>query len=87
MNLEDKFVQVIKENEGIIYKVASIYTHEREDMADLYQEIILQLWKAWKSFRNESKLSTWMYRIAMNTAITRIRKEKRKTICHCWRTR
>jgi len=80
MSLEDKFVQVIKENEGIIYKVASIYTREREDQHDLYQEIILQLWRAWKSFRNESKISTWMYRIAMNTAITRVRKDKRKTV-------
>jgi len=78
MNLEDKFVQVIKENEGIIYKVASVYARKREDQNDLYQEIILQLWKAYGSFRAESKISTWMYRIAMNTAITHTRKGKRK---------
>lgn len=77
MDLEDKFVHVIKEHEGIIYKVARIYTDVREDQNDLYQEIILQLWKAWKNFREDSKVSTWMYRIAMNTAITYMRKGKR----------
>lgn len=77
MHLEDRFVQVIQEHEGIIYKVARIYTHAPEDQNDLYQEIILQLWKAWKKFREDAKVSTWMYRIAMNTAITYMRKRKR----------
>lgn len=78
MDQEEKFVQVIRENEGIIYKVSSIYAQAREDRLDLYQEIVLQLWKAWKKYRGEAKVSTWMYRVAMNTGITYIRKQKKR---------
>ncbi|MEM6802224.1 MAG: sigma-70 family RNA polymerase sigma factor [Bacteroidota bacterium] len=78
MNPEDTFIASLRQHEGIIYKVSSIYAREPEDRYDLYQEIILQLWKAWGSFKKQSKLSTWMYRIAMNTAITYIRKQKRR---------
>lgn len=51
-------------------------THD--DQQDLFQEIICQLWKSYDSFRNESQFSTWMYRVAVNTAIVFLRKEKRK---------
>ncbi|MEL6257201.1 MAG: sigma-70 family RNA polymerase sigma factor [Bacteroidota bacterium] len=78
MDQERKFVQIIRENEGLIYKVSSIYAQAREDRLDLYQEIVLQLWKAWKKYRGEAKVSTWMYRVAMNTGITYIRKQKRR---------
>lgn len=78
MSLEAQFIQLIKENEGVIFKITSIYTRNQADQHDLYQEIVLQLWKAFGSFRNESKISTWMYRVAMNTAITRLRKDKKK---------
>ena len=78
--MQDKkeFVRVIQENEALIYKVSKVYTNSREDERDLYQEIVYQLWKSFGSFRNESKLSTWMYRIALNTAISNLNKEKRK---------
>ncbi|WP_103068172.1 RNA polymerase sigma factor [Aquimarina sediminis] len=78
MNKEYEFIQVIKDNEGVIFKITTIYTDNQEDQKDLYQEIVYQLWKAYDSFRGDSKISTWMYRVGLNTAITRLKKEKRK---------
>lgn len=78
MDREDEFVRVIKKNEGLIFKITTIYTDNREDQQDLYQDIVYQLWKSFDSFRGESKLSTWMYRIALNTALTHIKRNKRK---------
>ena len=78
MTDKTEFVRVIQENEALIYKVSKVYSNSREDEQDLYQEIVYQLWKSFSSFRNESKVSTWMYRIALNTAISNLNKEKRK---------
>lgn len=78
MQKKDKFVEIIKEHEGIIFKITSVYSTDKEDQKDLYQEIVYQLWKYFDSFRNESKFSTWMYRVALNTSITHSKKEKRK---------
>ncbi len=69
MSKEEKFIQLIKENEGIIYKITRIYSNNENDLKDLYQEVVYQLWKAYHNFRGESKISTWMYRIALNTAL------------------
>ena len=77
MNKENEFIRIIKENESIIFKITTIYTDNKEDQQDLYQDIVYQLWKSFDSFRNESKFSTWMYRIALNTALTRIKKKKK----------
>ena len=74
---EREFIRVIKENEGIIFKITIVYSRDADDQQDLYQEIVYQLWKSFDSFRNESKVSTWMYRIALNTAIAHLEKEKR----------
>jgi len=76
--LEKEFLQIITENQGIIHKVCSVYCDLDEDRRDLFQEILAQLWKSYPSFRNESKFSTWMYRVALNTAITSFKKDKRK---------
>jgi RNA polymerase sigma factor (sigma-70 family) len=76
--LEKKFVKIISENQGIIHKVCSIYCDSEEDRRDLFQEILAQLWKSYPSFRSESKFSTWMYRVALNTAITSFKKGKRQ---------
>src|SRR5580704_8630073 len=73
-----EFIGIIQENAGLIYKTAKLYTNSKEDEQDLYQEIVYQLWKSYPSFRAEAKISTWMYRIAMNTAIAHLNKEKRK---------
>ena len=77
MQHKKEFITAIKENEGVIFKVTSIYCANKEDQKDLYQEIVYQLWKSFPSFRNDSKISTWMYRIALNTSITHLKKEKR----------
>ncbi len=76
--MEKEFLQIITENQGIIHKVCSIYCDLEEDRRDLFQEIIVQLWKSYPSFRSESKFSTWMYRVALNTAITTFKKDKRQ---------
>jgi RNA polymerase sigma-70 factor (ECF subfamily) len=78
MQNKNEFVRAIQENEALIYKVSRVYSNSREDEQDLYQEIVYQLWKSFGSFRHESRLSTWMYRIALNTAISNLNKEKRK---------
>ena len=78
MDSKKEFIEIIKENEGLIYKVTKVYSYSKEDEQDLYQEIVYQLWKSFSSFRNESKISTWMYRIALNTSIAHLNKEKRK---------
>jgi RNA polymerase sigma-70 factor (ECF subfamily) len=75
---KDSFISMISSNQGIIHKVCGIYCNTAEDREDLFQEIIAQLWKSMKSFRAESKISTWMYRVALNTAITHFKKDKRR---------
>lgn len=78
MEKKDRFTQAIKEHEALIYKVSLLYTNSFQDREDLYQEIVFQLWKSFDSFNELSKLSTWMYRVAMNTAIYHLKKSKRK---------
>jgi RNA polymerase sigma factor (sigma-70 family) len=78
MDSQTEFIRIIQENEGLIYKVTKVYTNSKEDGQDLFQEIVYQLWKSFGSFRNESKISTWMYRIALNTAIAHLNKAKSK---------
>lgn len=74
--MEKSFLKIVDEHQGIIYKVCKMYRDSREDQEDLFQEIVLQLWKSFPKFREESKVSTWMYRIALNTAIATFRKNK-----------
>ena len=76
--MEREFLQIIKENQGIIHKVCNIYCDDHEDRNDLFQEIVAQLWKSFPTFRKESKFSTWMYRVALNTAITTFKRSKRR---------
>lgn len=74
---EKEFAQLIKDNQGLIIKVSRLYTHSPEDEQDLFQEIVLQLWRSYGSFKGQSKISTWMYRVALNTAITLFRKKNK----------
>lgn len=76
--MEKEFIRMINTHRGIIYKVCNLYYYKDEDRKDLFQEIVLQLWKSFPSFRGESKQSTWMYRVALNTAITIFRKDKKR---------
>ncbi|MEO8237373.1 MAG: RNA polymerase sigma factor [Flavobacterium sp.] len=75
---EQEFLKRIESHKGILYKVSKMYMDNSDDQQDLFQEIICQLWKSYDSFRNESQFSTWMYRVAVNTAIIFLKKEKRK---------
>ena len=75
--LEHKFVTELENNQNIVHKVCSLYTNNRDSHNDLFQEITIQLWRAYPKFRGEAKFSTWMYRVALNTAITLYRKSKR----------
>ena len=68
----------LENNQNIVHKVCTLYTNDRDSHKDLFQEITIQLWKAYPKFRGDSKFSTWMYRVALNTAITLYRKSKRK---------
>lgn len=76
-DLEDKFVRHLEKNQNIVHKICRIYTNDQASHKDLFQEITIQLWKAFPKFRGDSKFSTWMYRVALNTAITLYRKKKR----------
>ncbi|CAM3586176.1 RNA polymerase sigma factor [Elizabethkingia occulta] len=74
---EKDFSKLVKENQGLIIKVARMYTNTPDDQQDLFQEIVLQLWRSYDTFKGNSKISTWMYRVALNTAITLFRKTTR----------
>lgn len=74
---EQEFSKLIKDNQGLIIKVSRLYTNSLEDEQDLFQEIVLQLWRSYDTFKGQSKISTWMYRVALNTAITLFRKKTR----------
>lgn len=75
--LEHSFVKQLQENQNIIHKICRLYTSGDDAHKDLFQEITIQLWKAFPKFRGDSKFSTWAYRVALNTAITLYRKSKR----------
>ena len=74
---KEAFLELIQENKGIIFKICNSYCHNKNDREDLAQEIIYQLWKSGGSFNADHKFSTWMYRVALNVAISFYRKEKR----------
>lgn len=76
--LEIEFSKRIEESQGIIHKVSRMYCDNEEHRKDLFQEILIQLWKSYPSFRGNSKFSTWMYRVALNVAIQDLRKTKKK---------
>ena len=80
VDLEKEFINLIKKNESIILKICNIYCKEIDDRQDLYQDILVQLWKSFPKFDKRAKISTWMYRIAFNTAVSRYRLEKKKSI-------
>src|SRR6056297_3324750 len=75
---ENEFIKLVEESQGIIHKVCRMYCDDENHRKDLFQEIVLQLWKSYSSFRGESKFSSWMYRVALNVAIQDFRKEKKR---------
>lgn len=70
MNSKKEFTALIHEHRGIIYKVIRIYVRHEEDEQDLFQEIILQAWRSLPNFKGNSKFSTWLYRVALNTVLS-----------------
>jgi len=74
---EKDFIGLINKHQGLIHKVCAMYENDADARDDLFQEIVLQLWKSFSTFRGESKITTWMYRIALNTAISGFRKRTR----------
>jgi len=74
---QKRFIDLINQHQGLIHKVCIMYENDAEVRNDLFQEIVLQLWKSFSTFRGEAKISTWMYRIALNTAISGYRKQTR----------
>ncbi len=72
--MEKTVLKIIHDYQKIIYKVCRLYRNTREDQEDLFQEIVYQIWKSYPGFKGESKISSWMYRIALNTAIVLYRK-------------
>jgi len=75
---QEEFVKLVQEHRSMLYKVCRLYCFSDTDRQDLFQEMVIQLWKSWPHFRGESKFSTWLYRIALNTAISDLRKQRRR---------
>jgi len=71
-------VKLVQEHRSLLYKVCRVYCFTEADRQDLFQEMVIQLWRSYPTFRGESKFSTWLYRIALNTAISDLRKQNRR---------
>jgi RNA polymerase sigma-70 factor (ECF subfamily) len=78
LDQEKKFLKLVDENTGIIYKVVRIYSNSMAHEQDLKQEILYQAWQAFPRFKGNSRFSTWLYKVALNTALTHVRKENRR---------
>lgn len=77
-DLADEFTKRVQDDAAIVARVARLYTEDSADRADLEQEILLQAWRAYPLFRGEAKFSTWVYRVAINVALTWRRRESRR---------
>lgn len=75
MRREDEFTKLIQQHERLIGKIATAYTATPEDRQDLFQDIVLQAWRAWPQFKAAAQFSTWLFRIGLNTALSRQRKK------------
>ena len=73
---ETEFLNQVRANQAIIYKLVGLYANDAEEKKDLYQEVLLNAWKGWPSFRGDAKFSTWLYRICLNTIFTLKRKQQ-----------
>ena len=75
---EQEFSRMVRENKSTIYTVCYMFSNDEDEVSDLFQETLINLWKGFESFRHESKLSTWIYRVAMNTCISADRKKRKQ---------
>lgn len=78
-SLEKEFLEKIEKHKGVIFKISKMYMDDFDDQKDLFQEITFQVWKAYPTFEGRSEFSTWLYRIALNTAILFLKSEKRRS--------
>lgn len=78
-SLEKEFLEKIEKHKGVIFKISKMYMNDFDDQKDLFQEITFQVWKAYPTFEGRSEFSTWLYRIALNTAILFLKSEKRRS--------
>ena len=78
-SLEKEFLEKIEKHKGVIFKISKMYMDNFDDQKDLFQEITFQVWKAYPTFEGRSAFSTWLYRIALNTAIIFLKSEKRRS--------
>ena len=77
-SLELDFARIVKEHKGTIYTVCYMFSKDEDEVADLFQEILVNLWKGFSGFRGESSTRTWIYRVSLNTCISAERKKKRR---------
>lgn len=78
-SLEKEFLGKMEKHKGVIFKISKMYMDNFDDQKDLFQEITFQVWKAYPSFEGRSEFSTWLYRIALNTAILFLKSEKKRS--------
>lgn len=76
--LELDFAQIVKEHRSTIYTVCYMFSKDEDEVADLFQDILIKLWEGFSKFRGESNINTWIYRVSLNTCISAERKKKRK---------
>lgn len=74
---EIEFVKLLEANQNILHKICRLYAFDPETHKDLFQEMVIQLWGSYPKFKGESKFSTWAYRVALNTAISIFRTNRR----------
>ena len=75
---EEQFARLVREHKSTIYTVCYMFSHDEDEVNDLFQETLINMWKGIDSFREESKISTWIYRVALNTCLLQERKKKRE---------
>jgi RNA polymerase sigma-70 factor (ECF subfamily) len=78
-DLQREFLDLVEANQGIVHNVCRLYAESPDERQDLHQEILMQLWRSYGSFRGESRFSTWMYRVALNTALMARRWRRRRS--------
>ena len=76
--MEVDFTKIVREHKGTIYTVCYMFSKDEDEVADLFQDILVNLWKGFENFRGESSVRTWIYRVSLNTCISADRKKKRK---------
>ena len=78
MKQEEYFTQLVRKNKSTIYTVCYMFSKDEDEVNDLFQETLINMWKGIDSFREESKISTWIYRVALNTCLLQERKKKKE---------